>query len=279
MSAFQGNIHVFGGTSDAIRLCQMLERFDLTYSVSVATEAGREAAGVLKGKIWVGRLNIEEMEVFFTEHQVDLVIDATHPFATEVSKNVIKAASNVAIPSVRYERPSQIDLVDNPLLIKVHDIDQACEEARKFGKIVFLTTGSKDLPYYHKALPEKKIIARVLPTAGVIQSCADLGMGINQIVAIKGPFSREMNEAMYRFYQPNVVITKESGNEGGYQEKVLPCLALGIPCIVICRPEQTTTEQSFILSENTSEAKQSTEKLEHIKQLIQILEFYEKERT
>lgn len=273
MSLSSGKIHVFGGTSDAVRLCQMFEQLGLNYSVSVATEAGKEAANQLIGKVCVGRLSIEQMVSFFVDHKINLVIDATHPFATEVSQNILKATSEKKIPSIRYERPSQINLVDNPLLIKVLDINEACAEAKKLGKTVFLTTGSKDLPYYHQQLPEKKIIARVLPTANVIQSCVDLGMGIDQIVAIKGPFSQEMNGAMYRFYQPDVVITKESGNEGGYQEKVLPCLALKIPCIVICRPEPTATESCFVLSANGNEELKQMEKL---KSLMALFEDYEK---
>ena len=123
-------------------------------------------------------------------------------------------------------------------MIKVADTEAACRTAQKLGNRVFLTTGSKTLADYKKQLPEKTLIARVLPTVGVIQSCVDLGFGIGEIVAIKGPFTLQLNEAMYRFYQPDVVITKESGAEGGYSEKVLPCLDLGIPCIVICRPKQ-----------------------------------------
>lgn len=236
--AFTGKIHVFGGTSDAVQLCQMLEKLDVAYGLSVATDAGVETACDLKGKVHVGRLDTVQMEDFFKEQQPNLVIDATHPFATEVSQNIIKATDSLSLPLIRYERLTQIDLLEYPLLIKVDSIEAACAAANDFGNKVFLTTGSKDLAKYKQQLPEKTLIARVLPTVGVIQSCVDLGLGIGEIVAMKGPFTKEMNHAMYQFYQPDVVITKESGAEGGYSEKVLPCLALNIPCIVICRPKQ-----------------------------------------
>lgn len=243
---FVDKIHVFGGTSDAVKLCERLQELGLTYSLSVATEAGEETASTLTGRIFVGRLDSEQMQDFFTEQQIALVIDATHPFAAEVSKNIIKAATVNKIPLIRYERPTQIDLLEHPLLVKVADVEQACEVAKHYGKKVFLTTGSKELATYKQLLPEKTLIARVLPTVGVIQCCVELGLGLGEIVAMKGPFTAQMNEAMYQFYQPDVVITKESGNEGGYAEKVLPCLALGIACIVISRPKQVY--QHFVSS-------------------------------
>ena len=231
-------IHVFGGTSDAVQVCLMLQQHDIEYSLSVATDAGAQAASGLKGAVFVGRLDVPQMMTFFTQNKISLVIDVTHPYATEVSKNVIRATRETKLSLIRYERSTQIDCLDNPLLIKVADIQAACLEATKLGQKIFLTTGSKDLALYRKYLPQKKLIARVLPTEDAICQCAALGFDIGEIVAIKGPFNQQMNQAMYRFYQADVVITKESGTEGGYQDKILPCLEMGIPCIVICRPRQ-----------------------------------------
>lgn len=236
--AFSGKIHVFGGTSDAVQLCQMLESLGFTYSLSVATEAGLETATGLQGKVYPKRLDSSQMAELFITQEITLVIDATHPFAAEVSKNISEATTAMQLPMIRYERPSQIDLLEHPLLIKVTTVEEACIAAQQYGDRVFLTTGSKELAKYKQLLPDKTLIARVLPTVGVIQGCVELGLGIGEIVAMKGPFTQQMNEAMYQFYQPAVVITKESGAEGGYSDKVLPCLALGIPCIVITRPKQ-----------------------------------------
>lgn len=232
-------LHVFGGTSDAVLLCQRLEQLGLSYGLSVATEAGNETAMHLKGKVHVGRLDAEQMEALLQQECVDLVIDATHPFAAEVSKNIIKATQQTAIKLIRYERQTQIDLLAHPLVIKVTSIEEACLLANNLGNKVFLTTGSKELATYKQLLPNKTLIARVLPTVGVLQSCVDLGLSLGEIVAMKGPFSHDLNKAMYQFYQTEVVITKESGAEGGYSEKVLPCIELGIHCIVISRPKQT----------------------------------------
>lgn len=230
------HIHVFGGTSDALAICRQLEQLGLRYSLSVATETGEELATDLQAEIIVQRMTQAQMVDWLQAREIRCVIDATHPFAAEVSTNILGACQHLQLACLRFERPSQISAVESEFVIKVDSVEQACEQAKRFGERVFLTTGSKQLADYVRLLPEKQLIARVLPTVSVIQSCYDLGLGVGNIVAMKGPFSAEINEEMYRFYQADVVITKESGDVGGYQEKVKPCLALGIPCIVITRP-------------------------------------------
>ncbi len=236
--AYSGKVHVFGGTSDAVAICQMLQQQGILYSLSVATDTGEEMAAGLNGSVYIGRMDVAKMKAFFDKRQPDLIIDATHPYACEVSLNVQQAVQDTRLPLIRYERATQIDSVENSLLIKVPDIETACVEVKKLGERVLLTTGSKDLAAYKKLLPEKKLIARVLPTIEAIEQCMAQGLGIGQIIALKGPFTQQMNKAMYQFYEPNVVITKESGKEGGYIEKIMPCLELGIACVVLCRPRK-----------------------------------------
>jgi precorrin-6A/cobalt-precorrin-6A reductase len=230
-------LHIFGGTSDALSLCRLLEAHGFSYSLSVATNVGEELAAMLKGDIIVGRMDERQMTQWLKDNGVDCVIDATHPFAAEVSRNVLQACQRLAIGCLRFERPQHIDTLDHPLLFKVDDVEQACTQAAQLGERIFLTTGSKQLADYVRLLPGKFLLARVLPTVAVLEACNALGLGVANIVALKGPFSTEINAAMYRFYQPDVVITKESGDAGGYRQKVQPCIDAGIPCIVIRRPQ------------------------------------------
>lgn len=89
----------------------------------------------------------------------------------------------------------------------------------------------------------------MLPVADVIAQCAALGFGVGEIFALCGPFSAEFNAAFYRQCRADVVITKASGAEGGYQEKVQPCLDAGIPCIVITRPVPLVTGEELLESQ------------------------------
>ncbi len=88
----------------------------------------------------------------------------------------------------------------------------------------------------------------MLPVPEVVQHCSDLGFGVGEIFALCGPFSAEFNAAFYRQCRADVVVTKASGAEGGYQEKVQPCLDAGIPCIVITRPAPLVTGDELLQS-------------------------------
>ena len=232
----QGGIHVFGGTSEARRLCSLLEAHGLSYSLSVATDTGKEVAGALQGDIHVGRLDAAQMTAWLQARQVRRVIDAAHPYAARLRSHIRTACRTLQIGLLRYERPSELDALHDPLLIKVADTAAACRAARTLGTRVLLTTGSKDLAHYRASLPDKTLIARVLPTADVLRECEALGFGVDTLIAMKGPFDAALNAAIYRQCAADVVITKESGAAGGYQEKIRPALALGLPCIVIRRP-------------------------------------------
>ncbi|MGP2426146.1 cobalt-precorrin-6A reductase [Yersinia sp. 2538 StPb PI] len=229
-------IHVFGGTSDARLICQLLDAAEQRYSLSVATDAGKQLAGDIGGEVMVGRMDAGQMADFLATRQVQWVVDASHPYACMLSDNVVAACEQSNVTLTRYQRPSEIDVLSHPLLHKVDSVAAACEVAKRLGPRVLLTTGSKQLAEYQRGLVGKTLLVRVLPTAQVLNQCEALGLGVDHIIALRGPFSASFNQALYEFCQPDVVITKESGAQGGYQEKVAPCLALNIPCIVVCRP-------------------------------------------
>ncbi|MGE4800649.1 cobalt-precorrin-6A reductase [Yersinia hibernica] len=229
-------IHIFGGTSDARLICQLLDSAGERYSLSVATDAGKQLAGDIGGEILVGRMDAAEMADFLINRHLLWVIDASHPYADLLSDNVATACRQANVALTRYLRPSEIEALNHPLLYKVDSIAAACAVAQRLGPRVLLTTGSKQLAEYQQQLIGKTLFVRVLPTAEVLSQCEALGLGVDQIIALRGPFSMQFNQALYEFCGPDVVITKESGAQGGYQEKVAPCLALNIPCIVVLRP-------------------------------------------
>ncbi|CNH32191.1 cobalt-precorrin-6x reductase [Yersinia frederiksenii] len=236
MTSGYSPIHIFGGTSDARLICQLLDAAGERYSLSVASDAGQQLAGDIQGEVVVGRMDAAAMVDFLINRQVRWVIDASHPYAELLSDNVVAACGQADVPLTRYLRPSEIEVLNHPLLHKVDSVAAACAVAQGLGPRVLLTTGSKQLAEYQQGLIGKTLLVRVLPTAEVLRQCEALGLGVDQIIALRGPFSAQFNQALYEFCQPDIVITKESGAQGGYQEKVAPCLALNIPCIVVRRP-------------------------------------------
>lgn len=236
-----GDVLVMGGTSDARAICQQLDAAHVRYTVSVATPTGEALAGAIQGKVRCGRLDLAQMIAWLREHKTRWVIDASHPYAEVVSRNALAACEQTGVLLSRYERPEQLSSLTHPQLYYVTSIAEACALLKNMGERVLLTTGSKDLALWREALPEKTLLARVLPVPEVVQQCADLGFGVGEIFAICAPFSAEFNAAFYRHCRADVMVTKASGAEGGYQEKVQPCLDAGIPCIVITRPAPLVT--------------------------------------
>ncbi|MDV0594052.1 MULTISPECIES: cobalt-precorrin-6A reductase [unclassified Enterobacter] len=244
-----GDVLVMGGTSDARAICQQLDAAGVAYTLSVATPTGQRLAGDINGRVRCGRLETQQMVDWLAENRTRWVIDASHPYAEVVSRNILTACETVGVLLSRYQRPEQLCDLTHPLLYSVPGIEEACDIARRFGERVLLTTGSKDLARWRAGLPEKTLLARVLPVPEVIEQCAGLGFGVTEIFAMCGPFSAEFNAAFYRQCRADVMITKASGAEGGYQEKVQPCLDAGIPCIVITRPAPLVTGEELLESQ------------------------------
>ena len=230
-------ILVLGGTSDSIEICNLLNEKKVDYIVSVTTSYGEDLAKKCSNKIILKKMTIEDMVDFINENSITKIIDATHPYAVEVSTNAIKASKITNIKYLRFERESLIKNVDYENKYIVNDINEACEVANKIGHNIFIGTGSKNLYIYKEKIKNKNLIPRVLPTSEVLISCEELGFNADNIIAMKGPFSVEMNESTYKQYNIDLVITKESGATGGFLEKIQACENLNIPVIIIRRKE------------------------------------------
>lgn len=230
-------ILVLGGTSDSIEICNLLNEKKVDYIVSVTTSYGEDLAKKCSNKIILKKMTIEDMVDFINENSIIKIIDATHPYAVEVSTNAIKASKITNIKYLRFERESLIKNVDYENKYIVNDINEACEVANKIGHNIFIGTGSKNLYIYKEKIKNKNLIPRVLPTSEVLISCEELGFNADNIIAMKGPFSVEMNESTYKQYNIDLVITKESGAAGGFLEKIQACENLNIPVIIIRRKE------------------------------------------
>lgn len=216
-----GEVLVMGGTSDARALCQQLDAAQVPYTLSVATPTGQQLAGIFAaGALRAPRAGGDDRPL--KANRTRWVIDASHPYAEAVSRNIVRACETAGVLLSRYQRPEQLSGLTHPLLYTVESIEQACEVARRFGQRVLLTTGSKDLARWRAGLGDKTLLARVLPVADVIAQCAALGFGVGEIFALCGPFSAEFNAAFYRQCRADVVITKASGAEGAIRKKYNP---------------------------------------------------------
>lgn len=233
-------ILIFAGTTEGRELSEYLAVAGIAHTLCVATEYG---AIVLKEhplvKVHKGRMNQEEIEVYIKAGNFGAVVDATHPYAEVVTQNIKNAMQDMDIPYLRLKRESNV----TSSYEKIHYFKDSVSCAKALEKTdgnILLTTGSKELSVFTKFIDRKeRLYVRVLPGIESLQLCMDCGIAGKQILALQGPFTTQMNEAMFRQYQIKCLVTKESGNAGGYQEKLDAAQNLGIPVFTIgCPAEQ-----------------------------------------
>jgi precorrin-6x reductase len=231
---------VFSGTSDGNALAAALAGQGGPIVVSTATEYGGSIAhhDCPGAVVWAGRQGIEARRQVLRNSRARAIIDATHPFATIISEQLMALSTELGIPYLRYERASGIggEAIDGVELCD--SMDAAAASAIKRGKRVFLATGSKDLTtFVHAPDPGGCVwFARVTAEPEFIQRALDLGFPQSRICAMQGPFSQAFNEALWRDWKIDCVVTKDGGDAGGYGAKLAAAQALGIPLIVVRRP-------------------------------------------
>lgn len=233
----QNAVWVFSGTSDGNALARQIAETGQPVVVSSATDYGAEVTQLNCPGIAVvsGRLGIERRRELLKETNAHAIIDATHPYASEMSQQLIELTSEIKLPYLRFERPSVADA--HPAK-RCANMAEAAELAMAHGKRIFLATGSKDLPTFLNApgATEREWFSRIAPEPQQLQRAIDLGIPRSQLCVMQGPFSQGFNEALWRDWNIDCVITKESGDAGGYHAKAAAAAALGITLIVVERP-------------------------------------------
>lgn len=231
-------ILVLAGTSDARELALEIKKEGYPLLTTVVTEnaaKGMKEAGL---DVQVGRLTAKEIATFIQEKGFQAVVDASHPFAEEASKNALAGAKEANVPYIRYERESQSYHHEGVTLVDGYE--EAARVASTKKGVIMLTTGSKTLATFTEkliGLPDTTLVARMLPRLDNMQKCEELGVEQKNIVAMQGPFSKELNKALYEHYKVDLMITKESGKVGAVDEKLEAALEMGIEVVMIGRPK------------------------------------------
>lgn len=251
-------ILILAGTTEGRVLSDKLEEAGINHIVSVASEYGETMLGEGEFRtIRIGKLDEDAMTLYLEGEgfsEGDFLVDATHPYAKEVTENAGKVAEKMGLKYLRVKR----DRVDIPVSENIHifkSIDLCAEALTKFlnqkenqREPVLITTGSNNLEIFAETLSAevlKNTYVRVIPTIESIEKCKRLGFEESHIIALQGPFSVELNVALIKQYGIRHLITKESGTAGGFGEKIEAAEKCGISTYVITRSE----EEGMTLSE------------------------------
>lgn len=238
---------IYSGTTEGKQLANILAKAGVGTRVCVATEYGKL---VMEKSEYVdivtGRRNVDAMYEDMLNYDYKAVIDATHPFATEVTKNIKEAADRAKLPYIRLRRKSSQINYDK---INYFDtIDECIEALKNTTGNIMLTTGSKELKKYIEAgIPIERLYVRIIPGVESIEICNELGISAKHIIAIQGPFTALLNKALIAQYNIEHLVTKESGINGGYEEKISAVYDMGISGYVINNPERNILENTLYI--------------------------------
>ncbi len=227
---------IFGGTVEGRKLAELFAGSDVSVCVSVATEYGKSllpGSDNIEVRDW--RLTCDQMEEFLGEYRPELCIDATHPYAQLVTENIKHACEVCLVPYLRIQRPKTEDGEED--VIQVSDIREAADFLKHTTGQVLVTTGSKELEAYTE-IPDytERLTIRVLPTLSVMEKCKSLGFTAGHIIGMQGPFTEEMNFAQMKQIHAKYLVTKNSGDAGGFAQKCEAAKKAGVSVIVVGRP-------------------------------------------
>lgn len=236
-------IVIYGGTTEGRVLSRALARMGAEVAVCVATPYGAEEQGETPGvTVLTGRRSEAEKQAIL--QGAALCVDATHPYATGVTKSVQAACAAAEIPYRRLLRAES----EAPGAVTADSAAEAAAYLAGTEGNVLLTTGAKELPAF-AGLEKSRLYPRVLPSRESLAACEAAGIPHRNIIAMQGPFSAELNAALMRQFAIRFVVTKDGGAAGGFPEKAQAARETGATLIVLRRPAETGASMEEIIRE------------------------------
>lgn len=263
---------IFGGTTEGRVLAEAAARGGAHVVLSVATDYGEEVLEDIQDMegidIHKGHLDTDKMISLIDDVKPYVVFDATHPYAKEVTASVSAAAAAAGVRYVRVRRDIGAQAADPagsaaPVpdvkaapdphampetsagaaggaadITYVPDVSAAAAVLNRTAACAFITTGSRGAAAFGRVKDaENRLTIRVLPSEEAVKLCREAGFKGKNIICMQGPFSAELNEAMFRAAGADILVTKSSGKTGGFPEKIEAACRLGMKVIVITPPE------------------------------------------
>jgi len=220
---------ILGGTTEAADLARALDAQQGFQTIT--SLAGRtRSPEMLPGDMHIGGFGgVSGLTRYLEAERIDVLIDATHPFAKVISQHALLATGQVGIPRLRLIRPPWPRHPDDRWIEAV-DAPSAAEALRGLARRVFLTTGHRDLPAFVPLDDIWFLIRTIEPAAG------KLPKQIHRLLA-RGPFDETSERELLLEHKIDAVVTKASGGEATYA-KIAAARSLSLPVIVIQRPPQ-----------------------------------------
>lgn len=231
------SILVFAGTIEGRKLGEFFSKEGIDGEFSVATSYGKELLEDIPNiRILEGRLTLEDMIKKFKTQGYTLIIDATHPYAVEVTANIKKACDVLNIRHIRLLREET--QLNSSNIVEVDTMEEAIKWLNTNDEKALLTTGSKELKKYMEVNNYKeRLFPRILPTKESLDLALEAEIPSRNIICMQGPFTYEMNIATMEQFKCKIMVSKNTGKQGGMDGKI-QILKKGFKLLIIGRPAQ-----------------------------------------
>jgi precorrin-6A/cobalt-precorrin-6A reductase len=221
-------ILILGGTTEARALAARLaNRDDLVVTLSLAgrtAEPASQPVPVISG----GFGGAKGLADYLIDQEVDLLVDATHPFAARMSENAAVAARRTGVPLLALRRPAW-QREDGDRWIPVRDAGEAVAALGKTPRRVFLTLGRQEIAPFETATQHFYLVRSVDPVE------PPLALPNAHYLLSRGPFAEADERALLEEWRIDIVVSKNSGGEATYG-KIAAARVLGLDMIILERP-------------------------------------------
>lgn len=228
-------IWVIGGTKDSRDFLEKIVKSTTDIIVTTATEYGGKLLENLPVKTLCKKLTYSMMVDFVKENSIDKIVDLSHPYAMEVSQNAIAISKELQIEYFRFER-EEISFLPQKY-IEFDNIESLVEYLEGVEGNILVTLGSNNIPHFSELKNLKNFYFRILPKWDMVKKCEDVGVLPKNIIAMQGPFSKNMNKAMIEQYDIKYLVTKQAGDTGGEREKIEAADEMNIEVVFLTRPK------------------------------------------
>jgi precorrin-6A/cobalt-precorrin-6A reductase len=222
---------LLGGTMEASKLASLLAgQSDISAVLSFAGRTKSPRAPEIPTRTG-GFGGVEGLTAYIEAEAIDVLIDATHPFAEQISHHAVLAASRANIPFVRLSRPAWRPEASDRW-IEVENMAAAAAALGREPKRVFLTVGRLQIEAF-AAAPQHFYLIRAIEPLVPAPSLQH-----HRVILGRGPFAVEAEEKLLREESIEMIVSKNSGGTATFA-KLLAARSLGLPVVMVARPRQT----------------------------------------
>lgn len=227
---------LMGGSSEASALARLLaedKRFQATLSLAGVT---RDPAPAPIPQRIGGFGGVMGLVAYLRTQKVDALIDATHPFARQMSTNAVAAAERTGVALLQLLRPPWTPVAGDRW-IAVESMSAAAEALGDVPQRVFLTVGRKELAPF-LAQPQHHYVIR-----SVDAPPGDLLPRDSEVITARGPFALADERRLLAEHGIDVLVTKNSGGDAT-AAKLQAARERGLPVVMVERPELPLAERA-----------------------------------